>query len=49
LGLSGFQIGGDTGAPAAQIGEDQRGLQRRWRFVEITDQTFRWLAEALLG
>jgi hypothetical protein len=36
------QIGPDI----VQIGEDHNGLQRRWRFVEITDSSFRWIGEA---
>lgn len=40
------QLGRAVGADIVQIGEDHRGLQRRWRFVEITEGTFRWIGEA---
>jgi hypothetical protein len=40
------QLGRAVGADIVQIGEDHRGLQRRWRFVEITEATFRWIGEA---
>lgn len=39
------QIGRAVGADIVQIGEDHNGLLRRWRFVEITDQSFRWIGE----
>jgi hypothetical protein len=39
------QIGRAVGADIVQIGEDRNGLLSRWRFVEITDQSFRWLGE----
>jgi len=39
------QIGRAVGADIVQIGEDHHGLLSRWRFVEITDQSFRWLGE----
>jgi hypothetical protein len=39
------QIGRAVGADIVQIGEDATGVQRRWRFVEITDATFRWIGE----
>jgi hypothetical protein len=39
------QIGRAVGAEIVQIGEDHHGLLSRWRFVEITDQSFRWLGE----
>jgi len=40
------QIGRAVGSDIVQIGEDHNGLQRRWRFVEITGQSFRWIGEA---
>ena len=39
------QIGRAVGADIVQVGEDANGLLSRWRFVEITDQSFRWLGE----
>jgi hypothetical protein len=39
------QIGRAVGADIVQIGEDHNSLLSRWRFVEITDQSFRWLGE----
>ena len=30
------QIGRAVGADIVQVGEDQNGIRRRWRFVEIT-------------
>jgi hypothetical protein len=39
------QIGRAVGADIVQIGEDHHGLLSRWRFVEITGQSFRWLGE----
>jgi hypothetical protein len=39
------QIGRAVGADIVQVGEDRHGLLRRWRFVEITSQSFRWLGE----
>jgi hypothetical protein len=39
------QIGRAVGADIVQIGEDANGIQRRWRFVEITDASFRWIGE----
>lgn len=35
------QIGSDI----VQVGEDHNGLLRRWRFIDITDQSFTWLGE----
>ena len=40
------QIGRAVGPDIVQIGEDHNGIQRRWRFVDITDNSFRWLGEA---
>lgn len=37
------QIGRSVGADIIQIGEDCNGLLSRWRFVEITNQSFTWL------
>lgn len=39
------QLGRAVGAEIVQIGEDHKGLQRRWRFIEITDQSFKWIGE----
>ncbi len=39
------QIGRAVGADIVQTGEDHNGLLSRWRFVEITDRSFRWLGE----
>ncbi len=39
------QIGRLAGDEIVQIGEVQSGLLSRWRFVEITEQSFRWLGE----
>jgi Protein of unknown function (DUF1706) len=39
------QIGRAVGADIVQIGEDHHGVLSRWRFVEITRQSFRWLGE----
>jgi hypothetical protein len=39
------QIGRAVGAEIVQLGEDRNGLLNRWRFVEITDRSFRWLGE----
>lgn len=39
------QIGRAVGADIVQTGEDHNGVQRRWRFVEITRESFRWLGE----
>jgi hypothetical protein len=39
------QIGRAVGADIVQVGEDGNGLLSRWRFVEITDRSFRWLGE----
>jgi hypothetical protein len=41
------QLARAVGPDIVQIGEDPAtGLQRRWRFVEITDTSFRWIGEA---
>jgi hypothetical protein len=39
------QLGRAVGDDIVQIGEDHTGLQRRWRFLEITERTFRWVGE----
>lgn len=39
------QLGRMVGPDIVQIGEDATGVQRRWRFVEITDASFRWIGE----
>jgi hypothetical protein len=39
------QIGRAVGADIVQIGEDHNGVLRRWRFVEIAVESFRWLGE----
>lgn len=41
------QLGRAVGADIVQMGEvDPTGVVRRWRFVEITDRSFRWIGEA---
>jgi hypothetical protein len=40
------QIGRAIGADIVQIGDDTSGIMRRWRFVEISDQSFRWIGDA---
>jgi hypothetical protein len=40
------QIGRALGADIVQMGEEVDGITRRWRFVEITPQSFTWLGEA---
>ena len=40
------QIGRAVGNDIVQMGEEQNGVVRRWRFVEITHDSFRWLGEA---
>lgn len=40
------QIGRAVGADIVQVGDDHNGLRRRWRFVEITPESFRWLGDA---
>ncbi len=40
------QIGRAQGADIVQIGEDRGGLLHRWRFLDITAESFRWLGEA---
>ena len=41
------QIGRAAGSDIVQMtGEDPTGLIRRWRFVEITDTSFRWIGDA---
>src|SRR5712692_1874900 len=44
-GVELHQIGRAQGQDIVQIGEDSRGLLRRWRFVEITSTSFTWLGE----
>ena len=39
------QIGRAEGKDIVQIGEDSRGLQARWRFTEITADSFHWIGE----
>jgi hypothetical protein len=39
------QIGRAVGPDIVQIGEDPNGIQRRWRFTEITPQSFRWIGD----
>ncbi|MGI8552550.1 MAG: hypothetical protein ACR2PL_17440 [Dehalococcoidia bacterium] len=39
------QIGRAVDADIVQVGEDHNGLLSRWRFVEIEEQSFRWLGE----
>ena len=40
-----LQIGRDVGPDIVQMGEEQDGIARRWRFVDITDRSFRWIGE----
>ncbi|HEX9464205.1 MAG TPA: hypothetical protein VGB82_16525 [Alphaproteobacteria bacterium] len=40
------QIGRAAGPDIVQVSEDACGLMRRWRFVDITGQSFRWIGEA---
>ena len=39
------QIGRAEGKDIVQIGDDSRGLKTRWRFTEITTNTFHWIGE----
>ena len=39
------QIGRAEGKDIVQIGADSRGLQARWRFTEITANSFHWIGE----
>jgi hypothetical protein len=39
------QIGRAEGRDIVQIGEDSRGLKTRWRFTEITANSFHWIGE----
>jgi hypothetical protein len=39
------QIGRAEGNDIVQIGDDSRGLQTRWRFTEITSDSFHWIGE----
>ena len=39
------QIGRAEGEDIVQIGEDSRGLKTRWRFTEITADSFHWIGE----
>jgi hypothetical protein len=39
------QIGRAQGSEIVQIGEDHSGLLRRWRFVDITSESFTWVGE----
>ncbi|MCG7508013.1 hypothetical protein [Mesorhizobium retamae] len=39
------QIGRAEGNDIVQIGEDSRGLKTRWRFTEITPDSFHWIGE----
>jgi len=40
------QIGRAVGPDIVQIGEEADGVIRRWRFVDIERDTFRWIGEA---
>jgi hypothetical protein len=42
------QIGRAVGPDIVQLAEETDGVTRRWRFVEITDESFRWLSDASL-
>ncbi|MBZ9658801.1 hypothetical protein LB523_07065 [Mesorhizobium sp. ESP-6-4] len=39
------QVGRAEGNNIVQIGHDSRGLQARWRFTEITADSFHWIGE----
>ena len=39
------QIGRPEGQDIVQIGADSRGRQTRWRFTEITANSFHWIGE----
>ncbi|GLV55136.1 hypothetical protein KDH_19830 [Dictyobacter sp. S3.2.2.5] len=39
------QIGRAAHGEIVQVGEDRNGLVRRWRFVDITSESFTWLGE----
>ena len=39
------QIGRAQGGDIVQIGEDLRGVKARWRFTEITADSFHWIGE----
>ena len=43
------QIGRRSGVEVVQIGHRPDGTTTRWRFTEITPDTFRWLGESLLA
>lgn len=43
------QTGRADGADIVQIGSDDSGARTRWRFTEITDESFRWLGERADG
>ncbi|MFD9896957.1 hypothetical protein ACHMW4_02050 [Mesorhizobium sp. UC22_110] len=43
------QTGRAEGADIVQIGGDGSGTRTRWRFTEITDNSFRWLGERADG
>jgi len=43
------QIGRAEGKDIVQIGADSRGLQARWRFTEITADSFHWIGEERAG
>lgn len=39
------QIGRADGSDIVQIGKNDQGVMLRWRFVDITPNSFRWLGE----
>jgi hypothetical protein len=39
------QTGRAEGRDIVQLGEEEAGVTRRWRFVEVTERSFRWLGE----
>ena len=39
------QVGRAEGSDIVQVGEDSRGLKTRWRFTEITGDSFHWIGE----
>jgi hypothetical protein len=41
------QIGRRVGGEVVQVGTRQDGTVTRWRFTEVTPNSFRWLGEAM--
>src|SRR5262245_14982944 len=40
------QVGRAAGPDIVQLADEQNGVVRRWRFVEIKPESFRWIGEA---